>query len=481
MYKNILSFFRRSPVAVTFSASLLLSLIARFSTVINRDGMLYVNAAEAYLDGGFNAAKALFAWPFLPIAMAYVSRITGLTIEDAGYLINAMFMASTCALMVACVQRKMPELSWISCLTVIALPGLNEYRNELLREFGCWFFIMLTMWLSLKWDERPNWHEAMLIQTTLLLAALFRPEALTLYAALIGWQLFASEERKLRLTMIGTLPTIGGITLVALYMSGQLGAGRLTDEFSRLSIARFNDKADILATALISYAHNNAPAILFFGSLALIPIKLVYKFGVFLIPLYFFAAAKKPRQENTFTRLLWWLIAIQFLVLAIFVTDLQFLAGRYVGLILLFSTPFAASGLQRIFSRWPAVKKPTFALLIVIALANVVSTGSTKTYFVDAGRWLSSHATETPRVYIDSGRTAYHAGWKNVHLEERNNRAAIEKAVTEKQSDLFVLEISRKDAPVDDWLKKLGLTEIRRFKLNDKDAVIILTPNQQEQ
>ena len=139
MQKNITIIIRQSPVAFAFITSLLMSLIARFGSVINRDGMLYVNTAQAYLDGSFSAAKGLFAWPFLPIVMAYVSRFTGLSTESAGYLLNAFFMAGTCALMIACLRRKTPELTWISCLTIIALPGLNEYRNELLREFGCWF------------------------------------------------------------------------------------------------------------------------------------------------------------------------------------------------------------------------------------------------------------------------------------------------------------------------------------------------------
>ena len=480
MYKSILAFFRQSPVAITFSASLLLSLVARLGCVTNRDGMLYVNTAEAYLEGGFTAAKALFGWPFLPIAMAYTSRITGLAIEDAGYLLNALFMAGACALMVACIQRKIPELAWISCLTVVALPGFNEYRNELLREFGCWFFVMLSIWLALRWDERPNWRGAFSIQIALFLAALFRPEALTLSAAVIGWQFFAKEQRWRRLTMIGTLPTLGGVILVILYLSGQLGDGRLANEFSRISLTRFNEKASVLAEGLISYAHPNAPSILLFGSLALIPIKLIQKFGLFLIPLFFFAKSRNTYQPSTFERLLWCLIGIQLCVLAIFVIDLQFLAGRYVGLLLLFSTPFAARGLHQVFTRWPLLKKPTLAMLIILALANVASTGSSKAYFVDAGRWLANHSTSSQRVYIDSGRTAYHAGWKNIPLKERNNRAVIEKAVAEKQYDLFVLEVSRKDAPIDDWLKELELTEIRRFKFNDKDAVIILTPNKQE-
>ena len=210
----------------------------------------------------------------------------------------------------------------------------------------------------------------------------------------------------------------------------------------------------------------------------MIPIKLVYKFGFFLIPLFFFATSKDSNQPNTFTRLLGWLITVQLLVITVFVTDLQFLAGRYVGLILLLSTPFAASGLLRIFSRWPFLKKPTLALLVVLSVTNVFSTGSTKTYFVDAGRWLANYTTETPRIYIDSGRTAYHAGWKNTPIAKQNKREDIERAVSSRTYDLFVLEISRKDPPCISDFQKMGLEVIRRFESGNGDAVIVARPKE---
>lgn len=465
-----------SPVATTFVASLALSLIGRLGSTVNRDGMLYVNTAQAYLDGGFAAAKALFAWPFLPIVMAWVSNISGLSPENAGYLVNALFMAGTCALMVACIHREKPELAWIACLTVLALPGFNEYRNELLREFGCWFFVMLSLWLAQRWDDRPTWLMAIGIQASLLSAALFRPEALTLYAALTVWQLFAlADQRWRRLVIIGLLPLVGGVVLAALYLTGHLGSGRLAGEFGRLSLARFDAKADILASGLIEYARGNAQEILFFGSLALIPIKLIQKFGLFLVPLYFYATSRKTHPLSAFERLLLCTIVVHILVLSVFVTDLQFLAGRYVGPVLLFSTPFIATGLKHLFSRWPKLSKPALVIAIVMALANVVSTGPGKAHFAEAGAWLTEKAPAVSRVYIDSGRTAYHARWQNIAaLQPRNDRDAIAAAARSDAFELFVLERSRKDDPIIEWLEKeCRLTIVARFGRPDKDEVIV--------
>lgn len=130
-----------SPVQAAFVCSLLLSAIAIItSPTLNRDGMLYVDTARVFQESGFAAAKANFNWPFLPILMACVSWLTGLNPEFAGYLINSLFMAGTMALMVACARRQFPEAIWPICLVLLALPGLNHYRDEILREYGCWFF-----------------------------------------------------------------------------------------------------------------------------------------------------------------------------------------------------------------------------------------------------------------------------------------------------------------------------------------------------
>ncbi|MFC5303167.1 glycosyltransferase family 39 protein [Azospira restricta] len=476
-----------TPVRATFLASLLLSLVARLGSTLNRDGMLYVKGAQAFLDGGFTAAREVFNWPFLSIAMAVVGRLTGLGPETAGYLLNALFMAGACALMVACIARRTPELSWLGAFVVLALPGLNEYRNELLREYGCWFFVMLAFWLALRWAERPRWPSALALQAALGGAALFRPEALALFPALLLWQLAGAPraERGRRLLMLGGLPLAGGIALAALYVSGGLaGGGRLAEDLGRFRLARFDAKAQALASALVVdareqlvvFAQEQARTILLFGSLALVPLKVLQKLGLFVVPLAFALFGRAARPALGRHPLFAWGIAAHLLVLAVFVVDLQFLAGRYVGLILLFSTPFAAAGLAAMLQHRPRWRITVFIGMALLALANVVSTSPGKTHLVDAGRWLAANVADPSTVYIDSGRTAYHAGWQTAAVAERNQRPAVEKAVAEERYALYVLEHSRKDAPLEDWLAKTGLRVVTRFEHPNRDAVIIAAP-----
>lgn len=469
-----------TPANTAFVTSLLLSFIAYMGSSLNRDGVLYITTAQAFLDDGFGAARASFNWPFLSISIAFISKISGLAPGHAGYLLNALFMAGACALMVSCANRKQPEIAWSVCLVTLALPGLNEYRNELLREYGCWFFIMLAFWLALRWSERPRWISALGIQLSIGASALYRSEALVLFPAFIAWQAFAAPrtERWQRLLMLGGFPALGGVVLLFFYLGGYLSGGdRLARDLSRLSTARFDAKAQVLASGLIDYAHNQARTILLWGSLALIPIKLVQKTGIFLIPFAFLLVSGDTKAALKRYSLFAWGIAAHLLVLCVFVTDLQFLAGRYVGLILLFAAPFVGTGFWLMAQRYPRWRLAMIAVVVLLALANVISLGPGKKHFVDAGNWLDANTTEQSRVYIDSGRTAHQAGKQKLKLASRNDRPAIEQAVAQAQYDLFVLEISRKDPASEDWMEKIGLRIVKRFDNPNGDVVIIAIPH----
>ena len=162
-----------TPVQAAFFGSLLLSLAAILTNpTINRDGILYVEAARDFLQGGFEATLQIGRLAFFPILMALVSKLTGIGLEKTGHLLNALFMAGACALLVASAQRQLPEAIWSICLVVLALPGLNHYRDELIREYGCWFFMMLSFWLALRWAENPGWGGALIVQLALVILSL---------------------------------------------------------------------------------------------------------------------------------------------------------------------------------------------------------------------------------------------------------------------------------------------------------------------
>lgn len=470
---------RLSPVWIAFVASALLSLLAiGTSDTLNRDGMLYVDAARMFLQDGFSATHQVFAWPFLPVLMATVSQITGCGLETAGHLLNIVFMASACALLVACAARLFPEAIWPTLLALLAIPGLNDYRNELLREYGCWFFVMLSFWLALRWADTPRWRTAFLVQATLAAAALFRPEALALFPALLLWQVFEApaSERWQRLAMIGMLPLLGLGALAMAYASGQL-TGRLAGDLGRLSPERFADKARQVAQALPIYARDEATTILLFGSFAIIPLKFIKMMSVFCAAfLYPGLETGKFCETLKRSRIFAWATAAHLLILMIFVTDHHFLAGRYVAALLLFVVPVTGYGLWLLLQRYSRWTLPIIVASLLLALANVITLSPGKLQFVSAGRWLAQHTTESPRIYVESARSAYYAGWRFSGRSDPADRHALPEALKQGRYDLVVLEVSRKEADLGPWLEASGLREIVRFTHPNRDAVVIAEP-----
>lgn len=464
------------PVRVAFIVSLLLSLIAVQKGTINRDGMLYVETARIFLEEGFRAAMTSYSWPFLSIQMAGVSRLTGLGLESSGYLLSALFMAGTCALLVACAVRLFPAAAWHVCLVILALPGFNGYRDELLREYGCWFFIMLALWLALRWSDKPRWSLALAAQGALAVAALFRPEALAIFPALALWQIFAAPgaERWLRLMMIGSLPALGFVVLLLLQASDQLNFGRLTWDLRRFNLDNFSAKAQAMAKLLGEYGSAQAPLILFFGSLAIIPLKFIGKMGVFIVPLFYSFAGQPMRATLQRCPVFAWAFLAHAIVLGIFVLELQFLAGRYLAPLLLFAAPFAGYGYWRLAQRLPRWRGAMMALALLVMLGNVVSFQPPKQHFVAAGKWLAANATESPRVYVESARAAYYAGWR--YPRSPSGRTQLRKGLEQGTYDLVVLEISREEIDIGPWMGCMGLASIVSFAHPKGDTVIIARP-----
>jgi hypothetical protein len=466
------------PVRTAFLGSLLLSFIALQNGTLNRDGMLYVETARIFIEQGFHAAMANFNWPFLSLLMAGLSLPTGLDLETSGHLLNALFMAGACALLVACARRGFPEATWHVCLVVLALPGLNGYRDELLREYGGWFFIMLAIWLALRWSDAPRWPLAIASQLALGMAALFRAEALALFLALICWQVFAAPagERSRRLAMIGGLPIFGFATLLALLVVREINLGRLPGDFGRFFLTNFSKHAKAIAGVLPEYGQPQASLILFFGSLAIVPVKFVGKLGVFVVPLLLAFGNRMARDVLVRAGPFAWAFLLHFLVLCVFVLEAQFLAGRYVGLLLLFSAPVTGYGLWRMCQRFPRWKPFVLALVVLIMASNVISLSPTKQYFVEAGQWLADNAGDTPRVYVESVRTAYYAGWRIKPRLVPQDRQKLEAGLREGKYDIVVLEVSRKEPDISPWLAAMGLVRVIDFVHANGDAVIIAKP-----
>lgn len=181
------------PVRAAFFGSLILSWLALLrGDPVNRDGVIYLDAARTILEQGLSAVGQLNpVWMTFSTHVAGIAAATGLKTEAAAHLLNALFLAGACGLLVAVTRRRMPEAAWAACLVALAMPAYNGYRDMVLREFGFWFFCLLALWLAMRWEDAPRWREVVACQAAFAMAACFRLEAIAFYPALMLWQLAA--------------------------------------------------------------------------------------------------------------------------------------------------------------------------------------------------------------------------------------------------------------------------------------------------
>jgi hypothetical protein len=489
--------FDLTPALGAVLGSLLLSLIASLTATLNMDGMLYVETARVFLRDGLAAAAEVFYWPFFPMLMAWVAELTGLGLETSGHLLNAAFLAATCGWLVSAAARLYPGTGWYACLVILVVPGINGYRDEMLREFGAWAFAVLALCLALRWDVAPRLRTALAVHAALVLAALFRPEALVLFPALVLWQLFAAPpgDRWRRLLQIGGVPLAGAALLLFSYATGRLGTSRLATDLGRFNVERFLAKARTIAPAFVDartmapafapYVNDHAASILLFGSLALIPLKFASKMGLLLLPLVYALVATPVRQTLAHGQLFVWAFLASFLVLCVFVVDMQFLSGRYPAFLILFATPLTGYGLWQLARRFPRWKWAAAIVMVLVMIANVVELRPRNQHFMDAGAWLASNVAESPRVYVASPRAAHYAGWRftwrfSPQPSREQQRAEILAGMAAGKYDLAVLELVHDEPSIQQWLNDANLQRVAFFEDRNGDAVVIVAPNGSE-
>ncbi|MDR2238981.1 MAG: hypothetical protein LBE33_00880 [Zoogloeaceae bacterium] len=473
-----------TPARAAFAGSLLLSFIAVQGHLINRDGVFYLTRAQVTLEQGLAAVLKLGDWNFLAILIAACSALTGLNPETAAQLMNAFFMAGACALAVVWVQRRSPEAAWAACLVVLAMPAFNQYRHEILREFGFWFFSLLGLWLAARWGETQRRRDALLGQLALAVAVLFRLEAAVFYPALMLWQAFAAPagQKARRALMIGALPLAGGLLVLLVFVSGVVTPpGRLVyylDAANPLRTIGILGEAGRRMSDLVfpyTFSQEEAGYVLFFGLLSIIPVKFMMMTGLLLVPLVWQLGQRPARDWLTRWQPLPWALLAYLLTLVAFVTHQFFLAGRYVSMLHWLTVPFVAGGLTLMLRRWPRWRIPVIVLALAMMAANVVSSTPPRTHIVEAGRWLAEHAPDRRRVGADDNRIAYHAGLQGGGIAVMG-RPELAQALAEGRLDMIAIRAPRGDQQAEVWLRENHLGELRRFDGRGGESIIVAAP-----
>lgn len=464
-----------------FFASLVLSLIASFcNPIIGRDAALYMDLAGIYQQQGVTGALQRFDWPWFSILLSVTSQVTGLSYELLARVFCELLTAVACVACVDFVRRLRPEaLPW-ACLAVLAVPAFNEYRGDILRENGFWAFSLVGLCYMQSWLQQRRPVSLLLACVAVIVAAAFRFEAVYLLLIVPLMEVLKAGGVPLRRGFrfaVGV--ALMGVIAGALLWGGRHGLlpqGRvagLVDYLDLTSVLRnFYAFADGVAQAMpFEYARDSAPQIIFFGLLGYLASKVLSAFGVLVVPLFVGAVAQWRERENRW--LLLDVAAVGYIaLLLVFALSHLFLSSRYVAFAAFLLLPRAAWGLSLIAQRWPRIRVALVAILVLIAMANVVSLSAPKTHLRDAGHWVGEHLPRSASVYQDDNRVSYYAGWgygreslDRDHALARTGKGAYE---------YFVLDLKRKAKLQLPALEKKGLVPLAQFHNRKGETYVVL-------
>lgn len=404
--------------------SLLLSLwLIMIDPVLDRDAILYLRAADAYLQDGLLASQKLFGRPLLSICFATLHQVTGLPLLYAGLLLNSLFYALFCVTFVATVSALGGDrrVQLIAAIVVLAHPSLNDQRSSILRDPAYWVFALLAFRQLLLYVQQPGWKHQLYWLAYIGLASLFRFEGL-FFAVLAPFALLATQDlpdrgkhclRLLSPTLIGL---VAAVALALFYMEGSLlesmrlpGISRYVDrllalpeQFGALAAATGN-----IVLEVNSREDAAAATIAGLATVLLLNICRALSWPVVLVLLSQWRHRDHLRHDNAvlLNAHLWICLAY----LATFTLINHFMSERYASQFIIFFLlylPFLLDGMWRSGKRsMPRIL--ALGLLVILSVDSLHNRNHEKAFIRDAKNWLLTNTPQRASLVSNNEYLAY--------------------------------------------------------------------------
>lgn len=489
---------------LAFLASLVLSLSAIYlDPVINRDGILYVRAAEFFASGNWSNGFALHSSPFFSLLVALVSKTPGVSIPYAAYFINALFYGLVVLGFIAFVRALGGEgrILWWAALVILAYPFLNKFRPFIIRDVGYWAAYLWGLSYFFQYIQtKQKWSLGCWAVLTII-AALFRFEGLALLLVLPLW-LWASHAQQSVKLYARIICAIVIVAAMACFTLWQYAAETVTSlrnfvenpidhlVHSWMIAAReIGFKLDVIRREFLEqFSEKFSYLVLLLTVLLLVILKTGKALGIVNFGLVLYGI---KIRKTIFTRQVQhWLgvvIVLQCLILAEFALINLFLTDRYpvaLALTLLVLVPFLVEHLLqywrdgRVRSKWLG---PIVLALILIAGIESLDVRTQKQYIKDAGLWLRSQVSQDSSLYSNDSIFIYYSGldgfrsgaaysWKEAMVEVWQERWT--------DYDYFVIVLHRNELYREKGLlRRLKMKPLKEFQGRKGGKVLIFKPD----
>jgi len=469
--------------------------------IINRDGILYLQAAEFIARGNWQEALATYPWPFYPWLIAVVGLLTGLELEAAAYVLNALIQALIVYAFVRLVGEVGGDRATLIAATLLILisPEFNESRAQVIRDFGYWAFFLLSLLFFIRYAKRSTWLNTVGWGAFMAVAFLFRIEgALFLFA--LPWALLLLKEypwpvrlqRFAYAYLVGLLIVLLLFPIILFYYGERdvqtqllIPVYQLIDFWAQLG-SSIQAKAAILSEEVLNqyssgYALPTVIGLLIFIFISTVVTALHPVYALFAG--YAFLTGAFRLRGHPGRIIVSWAALLAVLIIVGFLVPRFFLLSRYVmplTLLLMIPASFGLAALyqqRRTLATQAGYRKWIFpgmvAALLYVAIDGLYSTGASKTYLREAGLWLKRHTPVQSQVYSNSPILAYYAG---KGFESIRSPWEWEQSVRHSdQENIYIAINLKRNEP--DSEKVLGIffgkTPIAEFANNKGDRAVI--------
>lgn len=415
-------------------ASLLISAFTlAFPDSPNDDAYTYIKTAEIFLSDGLSAAYQHYEWASYSIMIGLLG-LTGIDLFTAGLVINSLLYGILVYSFLSIIKEidDSKALLVMASITILVYPQLNEYRYLIIRDVGFWAFSVLALWQYLNFARSHSLISAFAFSCSLLLAAIFRAEAmayllLTPFALLFDPRYERSTCTRLFLRLGGTalasivvgliffailglnIPDLF-VEFISVYQSF-IGSAFSPDEARSTELGRV-----LFSEHAAAYSQEYITVFLVAGFLTILLANLFNAIGgpyLIVLLLGFFRKHVQLRREILLPIIAYLLVNAVILFSFLFIT--RFLTSRYAMLFCILLVIFVPLIMLKILNQATGSKQKSTRLLIAIFFTyctfdSYLSFGESKDYVFDSIEWLAENTDEASGLITNNHAIAYFTG-----------------------------------------------------------------------
>ncbi len=461
-------------VSIAFSIIHLL-----FDPLLNPDGVIYLLAAQAWLDEGYAAAAAIYPLPVYSILIAFVHSIGDASLLISAHCLNAVLIAALIVglqLLAAALGGSLRVQALVVVLALL-LPELNGFRSFLLRDFAYWMFGAFALVSLVRHAIAPSWIRAAAFVVLCGVAAAFRAEAIPLLLATPFALLWQTAGKKRAFAMVVTCALVAAALVTVLEVVGSSAPSTIWfaqsmhhgADIAAAVPAKIEAQITGFATHVLDPRFHDYAAFGVIGGLAMMIVVHLVNAGslpLTAIAIVGFAKGSARRMDRRGIPIVIIALGVTVLSLAALLIARGIIQTRYAmpaGLLIVVIAAFVIDdwyARARLAGRWLRWATPLLALYLLGEAAFGLF--NSKHHYVDAAHWLSQHTARDARVFSNDVRVIFLAG-RRVDWRDASVLSSDAVAPDGTAYDFWVINAGRDATATDALANSRGMIRVAQF------------------